>query len=253
MDINYLIPKQTTSHKDIKLVEFRYKRKTHLVSLRNIIKNYDKILDYMNYYNFYSLSMVLLGGLGPQGHGFTYSTPRGEIIEICSDRKENHAIIIKYKEFLKQQFLKKFEKVLADKNIETNKIKKIIKYLSNILKPEELINYYKKDILLKQIKNFFNENQEFSFTNEAEFQDIMEKISNAIKIILRPIKMIDQFKCRMDLVEEDKIQSEDIAKLTSLKGKSHYDVLRERLFFQNEIKWFFKDYADEIIKTAMSF
>ena len=253
LDKTYLIPKQTTSNIDIKLIEFKYKRKIHLVSLSNIIKNYDMILDYKNHYKFYSLSMVLIGGLGPQGHGFTYSTPRGEVIEICSDRKENHAIIIKYKEFLKQQFLIKFEKVLVDKNIDTNKIKKIIKYLSNILKPEDIINYFNKGIILNQINSFFNENLEFSFKNEAEFQDIMKKISNAIKILLRPIKMVDQFKCRMDLVEEDKIQSEDIAKLTSLKGKSHYDVLRERIFFQNEIKWFYKDYANDLIKSAVKF
>ena len=50
----------------------------------------------------------------------------------------------------------------------------------------------------------------------------------------------------MNLVDEGKIKSEDIAKLTSLRGKSHYDVLQERFFFQNEINWFFKDYADEI-------
>ena len=76
----------------------------------------------------------------------------------------------------------------------------------------------------------------------------MNKISNAIKIILRPIKMEDQFKTRMYLVKEGKIKSEDIAKLTSLKNNSHYNVLSERIFFQNEIKWFFKDYANDLLK-----
>ena len=58
--------------------------------------------------------------------------------------------------------------------------------------------------------------------------------------------MIDQFICRMNLVDENILKSEEIAKFTSLEGRSHYDVLRERFFFQNEIKWFFQDYSNEI-------
>ncbi len=215
--------------------------KKHLVSPKNIMKNIDKIKEKKNY-NFYSLSMVLLGGLGPQGLGFTYSTPRGEVLEICSDQKETQAIIIKYKQYLKRKFLLKLKRELENFSIDENVKYKIIEFLSDVLNQKEFINYYKKEPILKKIKTFLEQLEEFQEDNLIKLQELINKISNAISIILRSIKLRDQFITRMDLVVKDKIKSEDIAKLTSLKGKSHYDVLCERFFFQTIVKWFYEIY-----------
>ena len=233
---------------DLNLIEFNFRKRTHIVSLKNIERNIDNILTSRDHYSFYNLSMVLLGGLGPQGHGFTYSTPRGEVIEICSDRKENEAIIVRYKEFLKRQFLVKLRMEMTRKHIKTKKITSIIDFLSEVLKPDELINYFKKDLIVKRITQFLDELKDNSDFQEAKLQDLIDKIEKAIVIILRPIDLIDQFRCRMELIEEGKMKSEDIAKLTSLKDKSHYDVLRERFFFQNQIEMFFELYSDDILE-----
>ena len=89
---------------------------------------------------------------------------------------------------------------------------------------------------------------EFQQKYKSELEKIINKISKAVSMILRKVKLKDQFIARMDLVTQGKIKSEDIAKLTSLKGKSHYDVLRERFFFQYIINWFYEVYLDEKLK-----
>ncbi|MHA1933115.1 MAG: hypothetical protein ACW96X_11265 [Promethearchaeota archaeon] len=244
-DLSILNNKEKKNGK--KFIEIEFRNRVHLVSINNIEKNLNKFISVKNHYKFYNLSMVLLGGLGPEGHGFTYSTPKGEIIEICSDRKETSAIIIKYKEFLKRQFLTKLNIELKNKNINENVVDRILKFLSEILKPKEMISYFKTKVILKQISEFLEEVQILPDFQGKEFQNVLTKISSAITIILRPIEMVDQFKCRMNLIEEGNIKSEDIAKLTSLKEKSHYDVLRERFFFQNQIKWLFTLYSKEIL------
>jgi len=219
--------------------------KRHLVSPKNILSNADKILK-ENDYKFYSLSMVLLGGIGPQGHGFTYSTPKKEVIEICSDIRENNAIIIKYKIFLKNQFLKKLRKELS--SLKEDLRDSIINYLDSALNQKELIGYNKKDRVLKIISNHLTNFTEALKKNKLNFDDLIDIISEALSIILRPINMVDQFKCRMDLINEGKLDSDDIAKLTSLKGKSHYDVLKERLFFQYINNWFYELYLAKKVK-----
>jgi len=243
----YSVLKHEENKNNMKFIEFEFKERIHLVSINNLEKNLNKFVSAKNHYNFYNFSMVLLGGLGPEGHGFTYSTPKGEIVEICSDRKETRAIIIKYKEFLKQQFLAKLNIELKKKNINKKVVERILKFLLEILKPKEMISYFKTKVILKQISEFLKEVQSLPEFQGKELQNLLTKISSAITIILRPIEMVDQFKCRMNLIEEGSIKSEDIAKLTSLKEKSHYDVLRERFFFQNQIKWLFKLYSKEIL------
>lgn len=218
--------------------------KKHFVSPENILLNLGNIMANNNY-NFYSISMVLLGGLGPQGLGFTYSTPKGEIIEICSDQKETEAIIIKFKQFLRNKFLGKLDKELSNLNIKIDIRQRIIDFLSEFLSNKEIINYYDKDSILKKIRYNLYQIDGFQQIKASELEDIIDKISKAVSLILRKIKLKDQFITRMDLVEKGKIKSEDIAKLTSLKGKSHYDVLRERFFYQYIVNWFYDVYIEE--------
>lgn len=218
--------------------------KKHFLSSENILKNLDNILG-KDDYNFYNLSMVVLGGLGPQGLGFTYSTPKGEVIEICSDQKETEAIIIEFKQFQKRKFLRKLENELANLDINIDIREEIINYLSEILDPKKLINYRHKDVIIKNIKKYLYQFDEFQHQNKSDLENLFRDISQAISIILRKIRLKDQFITRMDLVAKDKIKSEDIAKLTSLKGKSHYDVLRERFFFQYIVDWFYQIFLEE--------
>jgi len=226
--------------------------KKHLISPKNIFKNMNKIQEKDNY-NFFSLSMVLLGGLGPQGLGFTYSTPKGEVIEICSDSKQNEAIIIKFKKFLKTQFIDKLGKEMTSLHIKEITIKKIVHYLTDALAKKEFISYFKKESILSNIKNFLLEDIGYQNPSESSLKRLVNEISYAIYAILRPIKMMDQYKARMDLVTRGLLKSEDIAKLTSLKEKSHYDILRERFFFQYIVDWFYEIYQSEKKKVDKEF
>jgi len=219
--------------------------KKHLIYPENVLKYINESLDKKKNqnYTFQSLSMVLLGGIGPQGHGFTYSTPRGEIIEICSDIKENEVIIVKYKLFLKEQFVNRLDKELIKINSQIRS--QTISFLNHLLTPNEIIGYNKMDHILSKVENFLHN---FEEEENLDINKLYHNISDAISIILRPIRMVDQFKARMELVSRDKLKSEDLAKLTSLKNKSHYDILRERLFFQYIVDLFYEIYQKSKFK-----
>ena len=88
------------------------------------------------------------------------------------------------------------------------------------------------------------------YNNESDLQNLTDRITNAFEIILRPVTMEDQFKTRMGLILKDKINSEDVAKLTTVESKSHYDVLRERFFFQYIIDWFYDIYTSNKLEKS---
>ena len=135
---------------------------------------------------------------------------------------------------------------MVNLDIDFNIREKILKFLSKIINPKDVISYYKKNSILRKIRNFLLQIDGFQRLDESKLEVIMEKISFAVSIILKRIKLKGQFVARMDLVANGRLKSEDIAKLTSLRGKSHYDVLRERMFLQNKPKWFFRNYPKEI-------
>ncbi|HEA71169.1 MAG TPA: hypothetical protein ENH98_04490 [archaeon] len=227
-------------------------REIHLIHPKNVLKNKEKILNKDNY-KFYSLSMLIFGGLGPQGYGLTYSTPKGEVIEICSDQRETEAIIVQFKQYLKKRFLSKLEKEMKGLDIDFDIRENIINYLSDVINPKNLISYYDKNSILRKIRNLLTQYDGLQNENKFKIEEILEKISSAISIIFKDVKLEDQFRTRMDLVSNGRLKSEDIAKLTSLRGKSHYDVLRERMFLQNKPYWFFKNYPEEIEELEEEF
>ncbi|MHA1885884.1 MAG: hypothetical protein ACW96S_12570, partial [Promethearchaeota archaeon] len=159
----------------------------------------------------------------------------------------------KFKQYLKRKFLEKLENEMVSLHIDHDIRIKVIDYLSDIINPRDSVSYYNKSSILKKIRSFLLQIDEFQHMNEPKLEAIMEKIAVAISIILKRIKLKDQFMARMDLVANGKLKSEDVAKLTSLRGKSHYDVLKERMFLQNKPKWFFKNYQKEIQELESEF
>ena len=131
---------------------------------------------------------------------------------------------------------------MANLHIREITIQKIVDYLAHFIKKEEFISYISKKSLVNNLERFLYEDigdQDYSVSN---LKILVNDISNTIQAILRPIKMMDQYKARMDLVAKGLLKSEDIAKLTSLKEKSHHDILRERFFFQYIVEWFYEIY-----------
>ena len=130
------------SDSNYKFEKFIFHNITHLICPKVLLEMKEKIIS--KNYNFFNLSMITSHGIGPQGLGFTYSTPRREIIEICSDRKENEAIIIKFKQFLSNKFVKELTSELAKYSVNEIIIRKISRHLINILNDDKVVGYFIK-------------------------------------------------------------------------------------------------------------
>lgn len=176
------------------------------------------------------VSMVISGGIGPQGKGFVYLTPKNEVIEICSDARQNKAYILEFKKFLKSIFLSKLEERLEDWDISENLIKETIKFLDSVIEVE-FVSLSQIDRISDKIEAYLeNKLKKFQITEE-----FIIFLKNSIYNILVPIKIEDQFKTRMDLIIDNKLSPTDISKLVSLGTVSHFDILCQRQFFLNMI------------------
>jgi hypothetical protein len=178
-------------------------------------------------YEFPIVSMVTNGGIGPEGKGFAYLTPKGEVIEVCSDAKQNKAYIIEYKQYLKSIFLEKLAQYMQfwpDKL----KVETIDFFNTNIhtkmVGLHDIESLFEREIntYLQKVKNLITQ----------EFLNFLEK---SLHEILIPVQMEDQFKVRMDLIRDNKISESEVAKMASLGDVSHFDILNQRIFFLNLI------------------
>jgi hypothetical protein len=180
------------------------------------------------FYEFPIISMVIYGGLGPEGKGFTYLIPpTGEIIEVCSDAKQSKAYVIEYKKYLKSIFLQKLKKHMDSWDISVELKNDTYNFFKDNIQTE-LVGFSDVEQLLEQHIYTYLEKIKTHVT-----PGFLEFLAKSIREILIPVQMEDQFKVRMDLITSNKLSETEIAKLASLGNISHYDILNQRIFFLN--------------------
>jgi len=221
-------PDQSNQNLFIMFSDVVYSSEMHLVyaPLLEIVKTK---FDQGKYgYEFPIISFVVSGGIGPEGKGFAYLTPSGEVIEVCSDAKQNKAYIIEYKQYLKSIFLEKLAKYMQSW---PDKLKmETMDFFTN--------NIHTKMVGLHEIESLFEReiNSYLQKVKNLITQDFLSFLEKSLHEILIPVQMEDQFKVRMDLIRENKITESEVAKMASLGDVSHYDILNQRIFFLNLIK-----------------
>jgi len=179
-------------------------------------------------YEFPIVSMIVEGGIGPEGKGFAYLTPHGEVIEVCSDAKQNKAYIIEYKKYLKSIFLEKLAQHMQSWP-EKLRLETIDFFKTNI--HTQMVGLHDIENLSEQEINLY-----LKKVNNLITQDFLNFLDKSLYEILIPVQMEDQFKVRMDLIKDNKISESEVARMASLGEISHFDILNQRIFFLNLIK-----------------
>ncbi|MHA1267626.1 MAG: hypothetical protein ACTSRS_20485 [Candidatus Helarchaeota archaeon] len=179
-------------------------------------------------YEYPIVAMVVTGGTGPQGKGFAYLTPLGEVIEVCSDARQNLAYIIEYKKYLKSIFLQKLEKHIQSWNISPKLKKEIIDFFQKSIHTH-MVDFHEIEMILERdIYNYFKTRVKTKEATDPEFLAFLRK---SLLDILIPVQLEDQFKVRMDLITKGQLSEIEVARLVSLGDISHLDILNQRLFF----------------------
>jgi hypothetical protein len=190
-------------------------------------------------YEFPIISMIIRGGLGPQGKGFSYLTPFDEICEICSDIKENKAYVLEYKKYLKRAFINELDKIVDSWKISTQDKEKIVEFLDSNIQLN-MIDSSEIDYIFNKIDKFFNIMAKDNTRVKID-QHFRSKLKMGVQKILLPIEMQDQFMLRMDLIKNKTIDEKEVSKIVSLGNVSHYDMLVQRFFFQNLVEFMIRE------------
>ncbi|MHA1251889.1 MAG: hypothetical protein ACTSRP_18015 [Candidatus Helarchaeota archaeon] len=135
-------------------------------------------------FEFPIISMVIKGGLGPQGKGFAYLTPYNEICEICSDVKENKAYILEYKKYLKRKFLAELDEIIEKWEISDEKKSEIIEFLDANIQLN-FIDSSSIEYVYEKIDRYFNKisGQNEKFKIDDQFRSKLK--SEVQKILLK--------------------------------------------------------------------